>query len=193
MLELEVHSADSQEGKMEVDMKYGKEQKQTGPHKHELAFPRMNWNLCQFLFPLTLMECVSCRGQDTVTKLNSHTWPRTQKSERRIEGKVGQFQTQLLSCTTEVSQQKETMCSSYKMATDSLQSSKSPTIISPVSHPSWEHKGEGILGNVAEPEWINSLPIYYEVFYNLSYFSEWRIFSISSYPHLFLIQRKFNF
>jgi len=42
MLELEVHSADSQEGKMEVDMKYGKEQKQSGPHEQELAFPRMN-------------------------------------------------------------------------------------------------------------------------------------------------------
>jgi len=58
------------------------------------------------------------------------------------------------------------------MATVSLQSSKSRTIISPVSHPSWEHKGKGILGNVAEPEQINPLPIYYEVFYNLSHFSE---------------------
>ena len=83
---------------------------------------------------------------------------------------MGQFQTQLLSCATEVSQQKKTMCSSYKMATASLQSSKSPTIISPVSHPSWKHKGKGILGNVVGPKQTNSLPIYYEVFYNLSHF-----------------------
>lgn len=66
------------------------------------------------------------------------------------------------------------MYSSYKMATASLLASKSPIIISLVSHPNWTHKGKGLLGNVAEPKEI--YPFTHppqEVFYNfISHFGE---------------------
>lgn len=71
MLNLKVHRAGSQEGKM--DIRWGRAGiSQTGVHEDR-------HNLCQFLLPLTLVDVLQ-RLEPFVTELNTPTWPRNQKS-----------------------------------------------------------------------------------------------------------------
>lgn len=71
----------------------GREHEQVGTHQHELECSRMDRNMCQSLLPLTVVVWQSCR---LVQELTTHSWARGRRSSKRMEGKAGWLQSQLM-------------------------------------------------------------------------------------------------
>lgn len=134
-------------------------QRQARTHKPELEPTRTDWNPWQFLLSLTLMGLVSCR-----TRLcpSSQSWPRSQRSWKRMQGKEEQLQAwQLPHQQDEPADQQQ--CVSYIMAAPSLlpsKSSKSATIAL-AAHPNLKHTGEKTLGNVLQSRLVETLKSYH--------------------------------
>ena len=102
MLELEVHRACSHLGKIKVKWRRSR---LVETFKGKLDSHRMNWHLYCSCCPWFGDEGVWQNPGSFLTKLNTHMWPRSQRSQRRILGKVKQVQTELLPHSSNVSQQ----------------------------------------------------------------------------------------